>query len=297
VLDRLRTILNLFPLSSFTVLTFLWSWSFWLFLAWRGIDYELRLWKYLYVAGLSGPLVASFAMRLIAGGKSGLWEFLQKILYWRFSPGLYALAILSGPALVLATVGIYDLIAPGKIELPHLTIRMGAVVFGYMILRGGPGNEEFGWRGLVLPALLQRWSPFRATLILIPIWAVWHCPLWWLRGLPHQFWPFSFFVMVLAPISFLFTWLYLQSRGSVLTAILFHSSINSAIHFLPILPPRYPGLGPFVLWIAITWAVGLLVLWLDRKRWFTAPANQCAGQHGGSESEIEPSSGVRSVSI
>src|SRR5207249_7543352 len=111
---------------------------------------------------------------------------------------------------------------------------------------------------------------FCASLILAPIWALWHWPLWFFRERPHPSWPFHYFLLLVIPLAFLFTWLYIQTRGSVLAAILFHAAINTTILFVPMLPPRHPGLGPFALWIGVTWVVAVAVVWSNRDGWFSA---------------------------
>ena len=256
-------------MSSFVVLTFLVTWSLWFFLVVSGLEYERRLWKYLYVAGLSGPLAASLGVTLLLEGKRGPARLVERVLMWKFSPVWYLVSVFLPALLMLGAAGIYHLISRDAIELPRLTFSVIVLLFAYMIVRGGPANEELGWRGFLLPRLLQAHSPFWASLILFPIWMTWHVPLWFLTGLPHPYWPFHYFALLVAPLTFLFTWLHLRAKGSVLVAILFHASINTTIQFLPMLPPRHPGLAPFALWIAITWAVALCVIGRNPDSWFS----------------------------
>jgi len=49
-----------------------------------------------------------------------------------------------------------------------LSLLVGSVLYGL--------GEEPGWRGWLLPYLQQRHSAVRATLLLTPVWAVWHLP-------------------------------------------------------------------------------------------------------------------------
>jgi membrane protease YdiL (CAAX protease family) len=265
---RFGTILQDFRVSSFVLITFLWSWSIWFYLILKGVSYDLRIWKYLYVAGLSGPLVASVTVTLAASGFSGVRQLAQRALIWKFSPVYYLVALFLVPLLMLGAAGLCALLFHLRIDAPWPTWGIIGLTFLWMMVRGGPINEEFGWRGFLLPKLLERYQPFHATLVLIPIWAAWHGPLWLLPGLPHNYWPFAWFILLIAPLSFLFTWLHLHTRGSVLVAMLFHGAINTAIHFLPILPPRYPGLAPFAVWIGLTWAVALAIIWPTRQSWF-----------------------------
>jgi len=263
-----RTILRDFPVSSYVLIAFLWSWSIWFFLVLRGISYDLRIWKYLYVLGLSGPLVGSLVVTFAMSGLGGLRRLAGRALIWKFSPTWYVTALFLVPLLMLGAAGACNLLFHAGIDLPTPPLHIIGLTLFWMIVRGGPAGEELGWRGFLLPKLLERHAPFRATLVLIPIWAAWHWPLWLLPGLPHKSWPFACFFLLIVPLSFLFTWLYLNTRGSVLIAILFHAAINTAIHFLPIVPPRYPGLAPFALWIGLTWAVTLAVFWATRESWF-----------------------------
>src|SRR5438067_2100206 len=94
-------ILQDYPEISFVLMTFLWSWSIWLFLVLRGISYDLRIWKYLYVAGLSGPLVASVAITFVTGGFAGVRRLVAKALIWKFSPVWYLIGLFLIPLLML----------------------------------------------------------------------------------------------------------------------------------------------------------------------------------------------------
>src|SRR5690606_41570534 len=40
-----------------------------------------------------------------------------------------------------------------------------------------PFDEDLGWRGYALSRALTRWSPVATSLILGPIWALWHLPM------------------------------------------------------------------------------------------------------------------------
>ena len=38
-------------------------------------------------------------------------------------------------------------------------------------------GEEVGWRGFLLPNLLEKFTPIKATLLTGFIWGVWHAPM------------------------------------------------------------------------------------------------------------------------
>lgn len=89
-------------------------------------------------------------------------------------------------------------------------------------------GEELGWRGFLVPALLQRFSLTGTAMVSGTIWAVWHFPLIALAnynaGTSTWYALLCFTVMVIG-VSFLLAWLRLRS-GSVWPAALFHASHN-----------------------------------------------------------------------
>ena len=99
----------------------------------------------------------------------------------------------------------------------------------------GPMGEEFGWRGLALPLLQRRCSPFWASLILGVVWAIWHAPAFLMSGTPQSAWSFGPFFLGLIAVAVILTPLFNASRGSLLIAILYHLNIMN-----PIFPDAQP---------------------------------------------------------
>jgi len=50
------------------------------------------------------------------------------------------------------------------------------------ILLASPLGEEPGWRGYAPPKLQCMVGPFRATILLGLVWALWHLPLFLVKG-------------------------------------------------------------------------------------------------------------------
>lgn len=111
-----------------------------------------------------------------------------------------------------------------------LIYNIRSVIFTLVIVAVG---EEVGWRGWLLPALQQRWSPLISSLMLGIVWGLWHFPLFVTGAYdaPPQ--------MVFAKVglcvflSVLFTCLYNRSNGNVLVAIVLHTALNSTQRFIP----------------------------------------------------------------
>ncbi|HSL27771.1 MAG TPA: CPBP family intramembrane glutamic endopeptidase, partial [Anaerolineales bacterium] len=83
--------------------------------------------------------------------------------------------------------------------------------------------EELGWRGYALPKLLERYSPLAAGLIVGVLWGSLHLALL-LPGMMNEGAPPLPTVLALVGGSVLFTWLYVNSDGSILLTTLFHAA-------------------------------------------------------------------------
>jgi membrane protease YdiL (CAAX protease family) len=122
--------------------------------------------------------------------------------------------------------------------------------FLFILLFIGLG-EEPGWRGFALPELQTKYSPLIASLILAPLWALWHLPL-----IGNEFpWPIvPAFLLSIFGGTFVQTWLFNRTKGSVLLAMLFHATVNTVGAGL--IFPLFSGGALVVLW----WIYG--AVWL-----------------------------------
>ncbi|HEX2027965.1 MAG TPA: CPBP family intramembrane glutamic endopeptidase, partial [Nitriliruptorales bacterium] len=99
---------------------------------------------------------------------------------------------------------------------------------------GGPLAEEPGWRGFALPGLQERLGPLAGALVLGVLHGVWHLPLYLLipgyNGAPPDLAgigaQFLVFVVGVTSGSVTITWLFNNTRGSVLLAMLYHATAN-----------------------------------------------------------------------
>jgi len=106
---------------------------------------------------------------------------------------------------------------------------LGALVM--FLVNGLVNGEEFGWRGFALPRLQARYSALTSSLILGGIWTLFHLPLFFTKGggaggnMSQT--PFIAFALIVLSGSVLVTWLFNNTRGSVLFAYLFHAAANT----------------------------------------------------------------------
>jgi len=256
-----------FPIFIFVAATFIWSWGLWAFLRIHpSIQPHSSVWSCLYVAALCGPLVGAVTASYLSSGELGLQRIKGRLSLPRCHWTAVFWAIFLPPLVWIVTA----FVEKGAFSFAQ-PLWVLIVIWGKMLVRGGPLTEEIGWRGFLLPRLLSRMSLFWASAVIFPVWGLWHLPLWWLPGLPHHEWSFVLFLALLAPLTLLFSWFYVRGGRRVWLPILFHTSINFALHFSWV-NPSHKTRGAFFVLLGIFWSVAAGVVLLKREMWFQRKA-------------------------
>ncbi|MEY2527452.1 MAG: protease family protein [Verrucomicrobiota bacterium] len=199
-----------------------------------------------------GPLVAAVIVTAFVYGWSGLREFFSRLVRWRVGAKWYAVALAMPFLVCLIAVAITLCFVP-RSQISVLSIEKMRELpdrFLFILLFIGLG-EEPGWRGFALPELQTKYSPLIASLILAPLWALWHLPL-----IGNEFpWPIvPAFLLSIFGGTFVQTWLFNRTKGSVLLAMLFHTTVNTVGAGL--IFPLFSGATLILLW----WIYG--TVWL-----------------------------------
>lgn len=249
----------------FLGLTFLISWSFWIPMALITGHNSLLL-----ILGTFGPTVAAMLITFRFGGVPALRSLLGMLLIWRVSVRWYLFSFLSPIVIILAAIGIHLLLGGGELAFNDpRQIYLVVPVFLYVLLFSVAG-EELGWRGFALPRLLDAHSAFVASLVVGLAWAAWHLPLFWTDGDFHRELPLSLFTVQILGFSFLYTWLWVNTRGSLLIAHIFHAASNTAIGLFPVLPMETGGsLRPLWLAVGLLWATAAAIILTSNVSWFS----------------------------
>lgn len=222
------------PLATFFALAYGISWVLWapLWLPAFGV-HGLPAIPYHHALGALGPITAAFLVSAMETGLAGPADLLRRMGLWRrrlvwVAVALLAPYVLLELAVVAASLLNGENVSPAGVgrsrEFPQFS-ALGFLV--YNIVSFGFG-EEAGWRGFALPRLQTRHSALVASLLLTCGWALWHVPLFFYRpgytsmdvaGVAG--WFFS-----LLTGAVLLTWLYNESRGSILVVALFHATVD-----------------------------------------------------------------------
>jgi uncharacterized protein len=238
------------PLLCYSIIAYAGSWLVWLpyllsddglgLLAFRS---PLGLVETGGIATFTGPALAAFLLTGATEGREGIRRLLGKMVLWRVGLRWYLLALVGLPAIIM--VG--TLLVPGNLAsfepqapLPLLLSYLASFVYPAFII-GGPLGEEPGWRGFALPRLQRQYGPLLGTLILCPLWAFWHVPVWLVAWLPASMlnvYNLVLYVLFIAAWTFVYTWIFNNTRGSVLMAMIVHASVDAFPNFVlwPLLP-------------------------------------------------------------
>ena len=197
---------------------------------------------YALIAMLAGPSLTGILLTAQTYGRAGIREFLSRLLTWRLGATYYAIAILTAPVLMTATLlalsSVSSAFLPGistsdqkaSLLLVSLAVGLSAGVL-----------EELGWTGFAIPTLQRRHGVLATGLIVGVWWSAWHLfPLVWSSHAAAGELPISVyltataagvFVGYLTGFRILMVWVYDRTQ-SLLLAMLMHLSITASLLIL-----------------------------------------------------------------
>jgi uncharacterized protein len=178
------------------------------------------------VAIFAGPFLSAFVMTGVTEGRAGVHRFLRRFVLWRVGLRWYLFVFVGIPVIAVLSVVVIPGVLGSFQGLGALSPLSVLGIYVYVLFLGGALGEEPGWRGFALPRLQSMHGPLLGSLILGPLWALWHLPLFWTPW--NELTAFNVVVFVLATTSLaiMYTWVFNNTKGSVLMAILIHATFN-----------------------------------------------------------------------
>ena len=211
-----------------------------------------------------GPFVSAFLLTWWNERGRGVIRLLKRGVDYGFPrvwwvPTIFIFPLICGGALLLVILGgerIPDLMWASN---PSLIVTF----FFSVLLFQGPLQEEFGWRGYALGRLQTRFNAINSSIILGLVWGAWHLPYFWIGE--EVVYTYTFLPQVFSTIlvSILFTWLYNNTAGSILVALVFHTMLNYSMQMFPALETEVGAL--FYLVFSIATVVAVLAIWGPRR--------------------------------
>ncbi|NTW97159.1 MAG: CPBP family intramembrane metalloprotease [Oscillochloris sp.] len=257
------------PMLTYSILTVIWSFGIWsfLFLSIKpgGLMKAPPSSFVFVILGGFGPSLSGLITTWLVYGREGLQTLWNRVRIGRVGCWWFALLVI--PAVTALTpltrwLAGYPVDTGAMLNLLGPGIALGLTA-GFM--------EEFGWRGFLLPHLLKRHSPLVATLLLGLVWGgLWHGYADYFalggRGLDSLI-----LISLLGPIlltawSFIITWVYERTQGSLLIAYVMHASLSSSAL---IFGQTYTTTAEEITWTAISTGLAILAaafIWLFIRR-------------------------------
>ena len=200
-----------------------WTYTFWILAgvissmnpAWFGITV-------LHFLGGIGPLVATI---FVVSQTKNWREYLSRLIKFSslFPTGWL---IIFTPIIFTFTA---NMIANGTITFSADFINQG-LFYAVFLFFFGPLPEELGWRGVLFEGLFSR-SILKAQVVTAAVWLSWHIPLFFIVG-SYQWGvgfgtlDFLFWAVGLILQSIIMGYLYILSKRSIPSAVLFHYMVN-----------------------------------------------------------------------
>jgi uncharacterized protein len=216
------------PLAAFYLLAFGLTWLGWVpqALYSRGLfPFDS---PFFFVLGGLGPLLAVFIVHRITTGSADFGELFIPLFNWRSGPGWYAAALLGAPVMWIATIFLAGVMQP---ELSRLD-SPAALTTSFVIFLIAAIPEEMAWRGYALPRLQARHNALFSSLIVGGLWGLWHLPLLLNLNNHMSTYAIGLYLVDTVGLAFLFTWLFNNTRGSLLFVVIFHAAVNTIGSFI-----------------------------------------------------------------
>jgi uncharacterized protein len=230
-MSRLKILVSKFPGGLFLVLTFIISYLFGL--AFNAlIDLHFSFKNEIIDTYLSrlftvyGPAIAAIIITYLYSGRADVLKLTSRIIptksQWKYLIIIpFITLLISIGALWLAGL---ELSSNWGILSDNLDLLLYHLLAQIFIISIG---EEIGWRAWLLPNLMKKYTLVKATFILIPIWGLWHFPVFFQN--PDLIPSFLYYWI---GSSLIFSWFWYKQKGNIALIIMGHAALNAPFFLL-----------------------------------------------------------------
>lgn len=180
-----KKLVTQFLLLTFSIMLVAWGAMF--IFGQFGITIGSNYWLYIpHIIGGSSPAIASYIVLKKYNRVSGFKEWIKNVFNLKVHIGFYIFVVLLSAiefTIKISISGLNDML-PLYMFIPALSI---------MVTIGG-GIEEAGWRYILQPELNKKYGFVLSSIIVTPIWALWHLPLFFIPDVGQygsNFWLFT----------------------------------------------------------------------------------------------------------
>jgi uncharacterized protein len=174
----------------------------------------------LFIIGGFVPSILGIILTSIYEGKVGIRKLFLSAINIKIGFSSYVIIIVYAIVLGLLQLILYTTLG-GRFDYSQFIKQLPTTL---PLIIAGPLSEEFGWRGFLQKRVNEKLSTTSSSVFIGIIWALWHLPLFYMIGTSqHEFnVPFLPFMISIVSSTFVYTYIYIKSNGSLFTAILIH---------------------------------------------------------------------------
>lgn len=205
------------------------------------------------------PAIAALIVTGVVEGRQGIVALLKRFLIARVGIQWYLVAFFGLAVMILGGIGLFVLMGGAMPTIPAVGAPLPTVLFALVVtivLGFLLNTEEVAWRGFILPRLQARHGALVASLLIAIPEMLLHLPYFFNKE-AHFYQnvgviAFSAFTFAL---TILYTWLFNNTRGSLLLVTLSHASQNTWANLL-----SDNQAAPFYFTVGLLWLAALIVI-------------------------------------
>jgi membrane protease YdiL (CAAX protease family) len=195
----------------------------------------------LALASVLSASIAGIIMTAVEDGKAGLKLMLSRLMIWRAGIGYWLFAFLFlVPAILFGSLA-NPLFSGDPLSFSKMwpVIKILPMFISFFIVAGL--GQELGWTGFLIPRLQARFSALTSCVIRAILGGLWHLPLLLysrfqhpaLADFPYSGWIsqkgflvtiVTLLLMFLLPWSIFYSWIFNNTKGSLLLVAVLHGS-------------------------------------------------------------------------
>jgi len=263
IMTTIKAFIKRHPVLTYFVLAFVLSWGS-IIIVVGGIPgpktQSEGLLPFALLAMFAGPSVAGLLLTGLVYGRTGLRELRSRLLKWRVGARWYAVALLTAPLSLTASLFALSLLSPEFLPgILTTSDKASLLLFGLVAGLATGFFEELGWTGFAVPWLRLRYGLFTTGLFVGLVWGAWHFLVnLWGSDTASGALSLALFLPVvlfsfLPPYRVLMVWVY-DRTGSLLVAMLMHASLVA--FWLISTPLAIAGVSLvtwYLVWAAVLW--------------------------------------------
>ena len=176
--------------------------------------------EYMFLLPQFAPMLAAMSVVMALHGKSSLYGLIRKASLIAQSWKYLFISLIIPAFLCSLSYVIFCLVEYKQLEFPEINRSFKNYALCLLFTIFGSFGEEIGWRGFMLQQFHKKYSFFASSLMVGLFWGFWHMKF-------HSgILVFAIYTLLAIEFSFIISWLYKKTKGTIISAIVFHSTIN-----------------------------------------------------------------------